>query len=123
MPKKICIVDDQPALRQMVRFALSLNGLEVVEAENGEDALRQITDYPIDLVILDWCMPKMGGLQFLTHLRHTAEHKDLPVIVVSSKDDMEARKRARSLGVLTWMRKPFRISEIQTLVESTLGIK
>lgn len=122
MPKVICVVDDQPALRQMLRFALSFQGVEVLEAENGVDALDKISKQHVDMVIADWQMPEMDGLELVRKLRKIDAYVDLPILVVSCRDDLEARKEARSLGVMTWLKKPFRISEVQIVVESALSV-
>ena len=122
MSKVICIVDDQPGLRQMLRFALNIQGLEVLEAENGEEALEILSRHHVNMVISDLMMPKMDGLELVRCLRKMDGYADLPVVIVSCRDDLEARNEARSLGVISWLKKPFRISEIQIIVENGLGL-
>ena len=121
MPRYICIADDQSSLRKMVRFALKIQGLEVLEAEDGVEALEIIASQKVELLIADWQMAKMDGMELLRQLRKQNDYKELPVIIVSAKDDIEARKEARELGAVTWLKKPFRLSEIQVIVESVLG--
>jgi two-component system chemotaxis response regulator CheY len=123
MSKVICIVDDQPALLQMLRFALSFQGLTVVEAVDGADALEKITTQHIDLLITDWQMPVMDGMELIRRLRIIDAYADLPMVVISCRDDLSARKEARSLGVMTWLKKPFRISEVQRVVEHALDLQ
>jgi len=122
MSKTILVVDDQTSLRQMLRFALNLNGLEVVEAENGLDALEKLEREAIDLIIVDWQMPVVDGLELVRRLRKMDSYQDLPIVFISCMDNIEARREAGSLGVLTWLKKPFRMSEIQSVVEGGLGI-
>ena len=122
MTKVICIVDDQPVLRQMLRFALNIPGLEVLEAENGVDALEMMSNNHVDMLIVDWQMPKLDGLELVRSLRKNHDHADLPVVIVSCRDDLAARNQARSLGALYWLKKPFRIAELQILVERGLGV-
>ncbi len=122
MPKLICIVDDQPSLRQMLRFALSIQGFGVLEAENGYDALAKLANNAIDMMIIDWQMPEMDGLELVRRLRKTEKYVDLPVVIISCSDQLSARKEARSLGVLTWLKKPFRIAEVQLAVDAGLGL-
>lgn len=121
MSKTVCIVDDQPGLRQMLRFALKVQGVDVVEAENGADALDKISAQPVDLLIVDWQMPEMDGLSLIRYLRKMEAYADLPIAVVSCRDDLEARLEARSLGVMTWLKKPFRLAEIQAVVDNALA--
>ena len=122
MSKVVCIVDDQPSLRQMLRFALNIHGLQVIEAENGVDALDKLARHDIDMMLVDWQMPEMDGLELVRRLRKSEEFADMPVVIISCRDDLSARKEARSLGVLTWLKKPFRIAEVQLAVESGLGL-
>lgn len=123
MSKVICIVDDQPALLQMLRFSLSVQGLTVVEAVDGVDALEKIASQPIDMLITDWQMPVMDGLELIRRLRKREGYESLPMVVISCRDGLEARKEARALGVMTWLKKPFRISEVQLVVEHALNLQ
>jgi two-component system chemotaxis response regulator CheY len=122
MSKVICIVDDQPALLQMLRFALSFQGVTVVVAVDGADAFEKISTQHIDMLITDWQMPVMDGLELVRRMRSIEAYAYLPTVVISCRDDLEARKEARSLGVKTWLKKPFRISEVQRVVEHALDL-
>lgn len=120
MPKCICIVDDHLNIREMLRYALTLQGVEVVEAVDGADALEKIVALDIDLFLIDWLMPNVDGLEMLRRLRAMEAFTETPVVMISGRDDIEARNRARELGVLYWLKKPFRISELQRVVENSL---
>lgn len=122
MSKVVCIVDDQPSLRKMLRFALSIQGFEVLEVENGDDALAVIASRHVGMLITDWQMPNMDGLELVRCLRKTHDYADLPVIIISCREDLEARAEARSLGVISWLKKPFRIAELQAMVENALAV-
>ena len=120
MPKCICIVDDHLNIREMLRYSLTLQGMDVVEAVDGADALEKIVAHNIDLVLIDWLMPNMDGLEMLQRMRAMEAFTETPVVMISGRDDIEARSRARELGVLYWLKKPFRISELQLAVENSL---
>jgi len=120
MPKCICIVDDHLNIREMLRYALTLQGMDVVEAVDGADALEKIVAHNIDLVLIDWLMPNMDGLEMLQRMRAMEAFTETPVVMISGRDDIDARSRARELGVLYWLKKPFRISELQLAVENSL---
>lgn len=122
MTKTICVVDDQPTLRQMLRFTLNSYGHNVLEAENGVDALEKLAREHVDMMIVDWQMPLMDGLELVKKLRADKSYEDLPIIVVSCRDDIKARKEAYSMGVITWLKKPFRMAEVQRVVESGLKL-
>lgn len=121
MSKVVCIVDAQPGQRKMLRFALGIQGYEVLEIENGDDALAVISSHHVDMLITDWQMPDMDGLELVRCLRKTRDYAELPVAIVSCRDDLEARAEARSLGVTSWLKKPFRIMELQIMVENALA--
>ena len=120
MPKTVLVVDDQASLRQMVRFALQFQGLNVVEAENGREALAQLAVQRIDLVVTDWKMPEMDGLELIRRIRQTEGLEALPIVLVSCVRDIEAKREAQAAGTMVWLQKPFRMSEIQTVVETAL---
>ena len=78
MSKVICIVDDQPALLQMLRFALSFQGVTVVAAVDGADAFEKISTQHIDMLITDWQMPVMDGVEAVAYLQKKREYEDKP---------------------------------------------
>jgi len=122
MHKTICVVDDQPSLRQMLRFALSAQGHNVIEAENGVDALDKLAKQPVDMLIVDWQMPVMGGLDLVRRLREDRVYSDIPIVMISCWDDVRARRDAYAMGVMTWLKKPFRMGDVQRVVENGLGM-
>ena len=85
---RILVVDDFPAMRRLVRNALrDLGFTNVCEANNGEDALKTIDSELIDLVISDWNMPVMSGLELLAWVRSREQFKDLPFIMLTAESD------------------------------------
>ena len=120
MNKTICIVDDQPSLRQMLRFALGQQGYNICEAENGTEAIKLLAKQAVDILIVDWQMPVMNGIDLVRFLRGKAEYEELPIIMVSCWDNLTARKEAYALGVNSWLKKPFRMAQIQNVVENAL---
>ena len=120
MPKSICIVDNQLTIRVMLRYALTLQGYDVVEAVDCSDALEKILTNEIAMVIADWQLPDMDGLELLRRLREMERFAETPVVMISCHDDIEARRKAKELGALNWLKKPFRISDLQLIVERGL---
>lgn len=121
MNKTICIVDDQPSLRQMLHFALAASGHDIVEAENGVDAIKLLSKRSVDLLVVDWQMPVMDGMELVRILRDKPEFDDVPIVMISCWDNISARKEAYSLGINTWLKKPFRMAEIHDVVETALA--
>lgn len=108
---KILVVDDDVQLRATLRLALALHGHEIVEASHGAEALSLLDiDLP-DLIVLDWHMPNMGGLQTCRAIRTRAETlvRKLPLIATSSLNRSE---EALGAGATDFLRKPFGIDEL-----------
>lgn len=121
MAKTILVVDDHASIRQMVRFALQLQGYQVVEAANGEEALCLLAGQAVDLLVTDWWMPIMDGSELLRRMREHAEWQQLPVVVISCENSPATQRQAREFGILLWMKKPFRMAEIQGAVARGLA--
>ena len=89
--KKILVVDDEPDLRDMLRFALETEGFEVLEAADIQKAYWLITDQDPDLVLLDWMLPGGSGIELLSRLKKEEATQSLPVIMVThDAQDAEA---------------------------------
>lgn len=96
--RTILLVEDELPFRQIYRDALAMYGYTVVEAENGEEALKMIEQSAPDLVLLDIILPKLSGFDVLTKLRQTPATKDIPVIVYSVLNDKASIDRALAIG-------------------------
>lgn len=98
-PKKtILIVEDELPFRQIYRDALHMHGYNVVEAEDGQEALKIIEEKLPDLVLLDLVLPKLSGFDVLTHLKNAPQLKTIPVVVYSILNDQSNIDRAMKLG-------------------------
>jgi DNA-binding response OmpR family regulator len=111
---RIMIVDDEPSVRKLVGKLLRSQGLEVVEARDGAEALALAGNSPVDLVLLDIDMPGMDGLETLRRLRR--QSPQLMVIMVSGIDDEARALRAMDEGARDYVRKPFDLSHLRELV-------
>jgi two-component system chemotaxis response regulator CheY len=112
---KILAVDDSPTMRRIIVSTLRRAGYEnIVEAENGVDALAKLRGEGADLVVTDWNMPEMDGLAFVTELRGDATLKDKPVLMVTTRSVKEDIVEAMKAGVNGYIVKPF---SPQTLAE------
>jgi two-component system KDP operon response regulator KdpE len=106
---KILIVDDEPAIRKLLRMGLTSQGYEVLEASNGKFALEMLGKRP-DLVILDLGLPDIDGLDLLRRIRHRREN--LPIVVLSSRGDEAGKVAALDLGADDYVTKPFGMDEL-----------
>lgn len=115
--RKILVVDDDPHIREVIRFSLEKAGMQVWEAENGQAGLQQIQQVSPDLVVLDIIMPEMDGLEMCRKLRKTSE---LPILFLSSRDDEIDRIIGLEIGGDDYVTKPFSPRELVARVNVIL---
>lgn len=114
---KILVVDDERLIRNVIREYLENEKYEVLEAENGFDALRVLETNRVDLIILDIMMPRMDGFETLKEIRKT---KDTPVIMLSAMKEEEDKLSGFNLGVDDYITKPFSPKELVARVKAHL---
>ena len=114
---RILVVDDERAIRRFLRAALSSHGYEVVEAENGQTALRAASENPPGVVILDLGLPDMEGVQVTRELR---EWYQGPIIILSVRDQESDKIAALDAGADDYLTKPFGIGELMARIRVIL---
>ena len=97
--KKLLLVEDDAALSAVYKARMELEGFEVREVNNGEDALAAATDFKPDLILLDAMMPKISGFDVLDILRNTPETANIRIIMLTALSQPKDKERAESLGV------------------------
>ncbi len=112
MGKKILIVDDEEVIRKFLKIHLSKLGYEVKEASNGEQAMEELGKDRFDLLICDILMPKKDGWQVLKEVRSNPETEDLPVIILTAKNEDSDMFEGYNLGANYYMTKPFTKSQL-----------
>jgi CheY-like chemotaxis protein len=116
--KKILIVDDDPTMRSLLREILTGRRYDVVEAQDGQEALDKIHKETIDLLITDRAMPGMGGLDLLRALRE--EKREIPALLISAYGDEELWASAIGLGAEDYLLKPFSTESVMRVVKRKL---
>ena len=114
------ITDDSPMVRKIARKALASLGLEIDDAENGQIALEKCQNRMPDIVLLDWNMPVMDGLEFLRALRRTDGGKGPTVIFCTTETDVEHIQKAIESGADEYIMKPFDRDSLCAKVTSTV---
>ncbi len=105
---KVLVVDDFPTMRRIVKNLLKQLGFENIdEAENGEEALKKLKSGDYGLVVSDWNMPVMEGLELLKHIRNDPQLKDIPFLMVTAEAEKEKVIEAIKAGVDNYIVKPF----------------
>jgi two-component system, chemotaxis family, chemotaxis protein CheY len=103
----ILIVDDSPTIRRMVRASLTPIGADFIEASSGLEAIEQLALGQIQLMVLDLNMPDMHGLEVLGFVRANQKFQQLPVLVLTTRDDPSSRTAAMQAGATSYLTKPF----------------
>jgi CheY-like chemotaxis protein len=118
----ILIVEDNPINAKLLQHNLTLAGYVTLWAENGRQALECLhNNGDIQLVISDIMMPEMDGLEFLGRLKEQAEWKDLPVIMCTSRSDLETVKKAVQEGCQSYIVKPIQTDQLMQKVRAVIG--
>src|SRR5258705_1293055 len=113
----ILLVDDEDSVRTVLAFPLERDGFTVVQAADGEEALRQFGEHTIDLVRLDIMLPRLDGLEVCKRLRATST---VPIIMLTARDDELDKVIGLELGADDYITKPFSIREFRSRVRALL---
>ncbi len=104
---RILTVDDSASMRALLNHALSTSGFDVVQAEDGIEALEWLATNEADVVITDINMPRLDGFGLIERLRGGSRHRDRPILVLTTESSDEKKQRARAAGATGWIVKPF----------------
>jgi len=114
---KIMVVDDEANIRELIRLILKKEGFEVLEANDGVDALAKLDTNKVDLVVLDIMMPNMDGWEFCREVR---DFCDLPILMLTAKGEISQKVKGFELGVDDYLIKPFEPEELTARVKALL---
>src|SRR5438132_8818296 len=112
MKPLVLIVDDEVAIVTMLRYNLEKEGFAVCEAADGEEALTRIAERKPDVVLLDWMLPLVSGIEVCRRLRRSPETRALPVIMLTARGEESDRVRGLDSGADDYVVKPFSPSEL-----------
>ncbi len=118
MTGTILVVDDEPAVNDLICDALRLAGYRTTSAAHGMAALRLLREAPVDLVVLDINMPNVDGFEVLTRIRESGDQT--PVIILTARQDRDDTKTGFELGADDFVKKPFGIEELTLRVKAVL---
>jgi two-component system chemotaxis response regulator CheY len=104
----LLIVDDSPTIRRMVKVALGPLAMDIIEAASGLEAIEQLAVAPINLMVLDLNMPDMHGLEVLGFVRANQKFHNIPIIILTTRDDQASRDAAAHAGATRYLTKPFK---------------
>ncbi|HEY7577083.1 MAG TPA: phosphate regulon transcriptional regulator PhoB [Acetobacteraceae bacterium] len=116
----VLVVEDEAALATMLRYNLEKQGFRVEEASDGQEALTRIAETRPDLVLLDWMLPQMSGLEVCRQIRRRQATRDLPVIMVTARTDDQDAVRGLNTGADDYIAKPFSMDALLARIRALL---
>ena len=122
MSATILVVDDSATTRSLVAAYLAdWQDVEVVEAASGFEALRVLPARRVDLIVTDINMPDINGLELISFVRANPNYRRIPVIIITTENSDEDRKRGLDLGASDYLVKPFGAADLRRAVDAALG--
>jgi len=116
----ILVVEDEAAIREMLSFTLERAGFRVTEAGDTREATEKLNADLPDLVLLDWMLPGISGVEFARRLRGEERTRDLPVIMLTARGEEESKLRGFEVGVDDYVTKPFSTHELVARIRAVL---
>ncbi len=115
-PKRLVVVEDSESVREAIVFALRKSGFEVLTASNGLEATAIMNEKKVDLLLTDYHMPEMNGLELIRWVRGNEQYRRLPVLVLTTEGQRDVILHARAAGATGWIHKPFTVEKlVQTI--------
>jgi two-component system phosphate regulon response regulator PhoB len=116
----ILVVEDEPAQREVLVYNLEAKGYLVVHADNGEDAMMLVEEEMPDVIVLDWMMPHLSGIEVCRRLKSKSTTRGIPVIMLSARSEDADRVRGLETGADDYVVKPYSVIELMARVRSQL---
>ena len=120
MNGKIFIIEDEPSIIQLVQHNLEKNGFIVSSSVNGNDGLKELKKFQPDLLLLDWMLPDLSGVEICKNIRKDNIFKNLPVIMLTAKGEEEDKIKGLDSGVDDYLTKPFSFNELMARIKAVL---
>lgn len=117
---QVLLVEDEPAQREMLAYNLEAEGYAVRRAENGEEAMLLIDEAAPDIIILDWMMPLLSGIEVCRRVKSRPETRDIPVIMLSARSEEVDAVRGLDTGADDYVIKPYNLRELMARVRGQL---
>jgi two-component system, OmpR family, phosphate regulon response regulator PhoB len=117
---KVLLVEDEPSQREVIAYNLEAEGFDVVQAGDGEEAMLLVDEESPDIIILDWMMPKLSGIEVCRRLKMRPDTHKVPVIMLSARGEEVDRVRGLETGADDYVIKPFSVMELMARVRVQL---
>ncbi|AYG95307.1 phosphate regulon transcriptional regulatory protein PhoB [Brevundimonas naejangsanensis] len=120
MQPYILVMEDEDALATLLQYNLEKEGYDVTVAADGEEGMLQIEERTPDLILLDWMLPKLSGIEVCRRIRGRAETRNLPIIMLTARGEETDRVRGLDTGADDYMTKPFSMTELTARIRAVL---
>ena len=120
MGAKILVIEDEEAISQLVAYNLEKEGFAVATCMDGDEAMVVIDEEKPDLVLLDWMLPNVSGIEICRRMRGRIDTRDIPVIMLTARGEEEDRVRGLELGADDYVTKPFSMTELAARIRAVL---
>ncbi|MDA9199970.1 phosphate regulon transcriptional regulator PhoB [Candidatus Pelagibacter sp.] len=120
MNGKIFIIEDEPSIIQLVQHNLEKNGFIVLSSVNGNDGLKELKKFQPDLLLLDWMLPDLSGIDICKNIRKDNSFKDLPIIMLTAKGEEDDKIKGLDSGIDDYLTKPFSFNELMARIKAVL---
>ncbi|MEO9652944.1 MAG: phosphate regulon transcriptional regulator PhoB [Roseobacter sp.] len=117
---RVLVVEDEPAQREVLAYNLEAEGFAVSRAENGEEALILVDEEMPDVIVLDWMMPNLSGIEVCRRLKIKTDTRNIPIIMLSARSEEVDRVRGLETGADDYVIKPYSVIELMARVRSQL---
>ena len=119
--KTIMTVDDSTSVRQFIGLTLKKAGYNVIEAEDGIDALSKLNGKPIHMGFVDLNMPNMNGIEFIKAVRANKKYKFIPLVMLTTESQVTKKQEGKAAGATGWIVKPFKPEQLLAVTKKLLG--
>lgn len=116
----LLIIEDEVAIREMIKFALSSHDFTVIEASDAKEATIHISNHIPDLILLDWMLPGISGIDFAKDLKRNAVTRNIPIIIITARAEEENKIKGLETGADDYITKPFSTRELIARIRSVL---
>ncbi|MCA0272472.1 MAG: phosphate regulon transcriptional regulator PhoB [Proteobacteria bacterium] len=116
----VLVVEDEPAQREVLAYNLEAEGFRVQQADNGEEALLIVAEGAPDLIVLDWMLPSVSGIEVCRRLKSRADTKNVPIIMLSARSEETDLVRGLETGADDYIVKPYSVAELMARVRTQL---
>tara|TARA_B100001939_G_scaffold58692_1_gene47852 strand:+ start:3321 stop:4004 length:684 start_codon:yes stop_codon:yes gene_type:complete len=120
MSAHLFIAEDETAIVSLLKYNLEKEGHKISSSENGEEALKLIKDKNPDLILMDWMLPDLSGVEICKQLKKNKKYSDIPIIMLTAKGEEEDKLKAFDTGADDYVTKPFSQKELNARIKSLL---